>query len=713
MTASNRFDHPETPFPVGVEYYRAPTPKTECWDEDFARISSSGFRVVRSFTYWNWMEPSKGNYELDDIDLLFELTAKHGLSVWLDIVLATHGACPEWLTNEFPDMRVVNYRGERVMPDAHPAYPQGAMIHCYDHPAWKKYGGALLRHVVSRYKDHENMLIWGLWDGIGLPSAWTDMGGGYPCYCDNTLKKYNSWLRKNFTLDSFNDRVQRRYKSWDEIEPPRSNENVVEMLLYREFNYRNLANSLKWVVDETANIDPVHEKRSHGGWVPRPHDEYCALIVDSWGMSMNSNHLLTSDYPYELIADRSFAFEWSRSIAKNHRWWNEEIYAGMSPAGLNWQKQSEPQELTMLLWMTLASGASGSMFWQYRPEYLSFESPGYNLVALDGKPTPRFEAVTEAIAQIESMSQHLPLAYQKPDIGIICHPETQDLFGLSNETAKYLSDLRGIYRTLWRESIPADILTPKMSWSGYRLLFLPNTALMTDELNDRIIQTLKENPETKLVTEGAFGMYSSNGMSSYSPPESLGDIFGVRVADISRVTEKDIATGNNRIQTSFGDHVVTSPRGYLVLQPTGKDTEEIATLNGECVAVRTSDGRFTWYGIPLSGEDLYGFSSIAKGHGEAADTRIVLGEVSRAGIEIPISIQGDKVVSAVRISRQGGHLVFLFNLEPKTAEVVLMPGWKISAATDLITNSSVPISNNSLKTSIQPWGVGVLHFVRA
>ena len=112
MTTSNRFGHPDTPFPIGVEYYRAPTPKTECWDDDFARISNSGFRVVRSFTYWNWMEPSKGNYELDDIDLLFELTAKHGLSVWLDIVLATHGACPEWLTNEFPDMRVVNYRGE-------------------------------------------------------------------------------------------------------------------------------------------------------------------------------------------------------------------------------------------------------------------------------------------------------------------------------------------------------------------------------------------------------------------------------------------------------------------------------------------------------------------------------------------------------------------------------------------------------------------------
>ena len=43
--------HPETPFPIGVEYYRAPTPKQDVWDEDFARIRQAGLHIVRSFTY--------------------------------------------------------------------------------------------------------------------------------------------------------------------------------------------------------------------------------------------------------------------------------------------------------------------------------------------------------------------------------------------------------------------------------------------------------------------------------------------------------------------------------------------------------------------------------------------------------------------------------------------------------------------------------------
>ena len=284
---------------MGVEYYRAPEPRSDCWDGDFARLSAAGFRIVRSFTFWNWMEPRPGVYELDDIDALFDVSAKHGLLVWLDILLATHGACPEWLTREHPDMRVVTHRGETLLPDAHPAYPQGAMIHCYDHPAWREYGGALLRHVVQRYKDRPNLRVWGLWDGINLASAWSPLGGadGYPCYCDNTLAKYDAWLRQRFTLDELNARVLRRYRRWEDVQPPRSNQNVVEMLLYRRFHYENLADQLRWMVQETKRIDPDHETRSHGAWFPRPWDEYCAAQADSWGMSMPSGNLLTSSDP--------------------------------------------------------------------------------------------------------------------------------------------------------------------------------------------------------------------------------------------------------------------------------------------------------------------------------------------------------------------------------------------------------------------------------
>jgi len=86
-----RFGIPGVPFPVGVEYYRAPTPKRDVWDADLARIRAAGFRIIRSHSYWNWMEPAPGRYELDDFDAMFDLAEKHGLFVWLDIMLATHG----------------------------------------------------------------------------------------------------------------------------------------------------------------------------------------------------------------------------------------------------------------------------------------------------------------------------------------------------------------------------------------------------------------------------------------------------------------------------------------------------------------------------------------------------------------------------------------------------------------------------------------------
>ena len=84
MAQDNQFGIPGVPFPVGVEYYRPPTPKPEVWDEDFARLSAAGLRVVRSFPYWQWFEPSPGVYEMDDIDLLFDTAEKHGLYVWLE-----------------------------------------------------------------------------------------------------------------------------------------------------------------------------------------------------------------------------------------------------------------------------------------------------------------------------------------------------------------------------------------------------------------------------------------------------------------------------------------------------------------------------------------------------------------------------------------------------------------------------------------------------
>src|SRR5882672_916734 len=122
----------EREFLLGTEYYRAPMPPQEFWDADFAAIRRSGMRIVRTFSYWNWIEPAPGRYELDDFDHMFELARKHDLLVWFDLTLATHGAAPEWMMQKHPDMRVVSALGEVALASAGNAMPQGRLYHCYD-----------------------------------------------------------------------------------------------------------------------------------------------------------------------------------------------------------------------------------------------------------------------------------------------------------------------------------------------------------------------------------------------------------------------------------------------------------------------------------------------------------------------------------------------------------------------------------------------------
>ena len=355
----------------------------------------------------------------------------------------------------------------------------------------------------------------------------------------------------------------------------------------------------------------------------------------------------------------------------------------------------------MLLWMTLIGGAAGAMFWQYRPEYLSFESPGYNMVALDGEPTPRFRAVTRAIEQIKGLGPHLPLEAPRADVAVVYDAHSHEIFQFNEEDERFMADLRGVSRTLWLRGIQADPVTPKMDWSGYRLLVLPNVALMADATREHLARTLDENPDMQVLIEGSFGTYSDDGQSSYQPPEGFADRLGVRVADFSAVTESDIAHGRNVLETPQGSVPITTPCGYAILEPQGS-TQAIARIGDHTVGVRTGDGRVTWYGLTL-----------AAGFGDAAPPAIVEAAAADAGVSAPVMVEGDPIVPVLRRSRQGGWLVFTQNLSRQDAAATLHPAWPVSEVRDLIADAPVSVDDNGFQVSMEPWSVGVFHCTEA
>ena len=688
-----RFKNLKVPFPIGVEYFRSGVPKIEVWEEDFEEIKKRGFNIVRTASYWNWMEPAKGKYNLDDIDKFFDLAQEKGLYVWIDIMLATHGSCPEWLVKEYPDICAVNYLGNYIVPDGHPAYSQGAMRHCYDHPAWRIYGGKLLDHVIKRYRNHKAMYIWGLWDGINLSTAWTNQGGGLPCYCSYTIKNYINWLKNKYDLSQLNQRVLRNYNSWDQIEIPRSNQNILEMLLYKQFHYENLSDHLQWMINKTRTLDSIHETRTHGGWIPRPWDEICAEVADSWGMSMPSNNLLNENASL-LISERAFAFSWARYLGNNNRWWNEEIYSGMSPGGLNRGNQTKPEELSILLWMTLIYGATGAMFWQYRPDYMAFESPGYNLAALDGKPTQRLEQVTKDISNIKQIYDHLPLQFFDSQIAILNDQLSHEIFTYNDMGDDFISEIRGVFKIFWSKGVQPDIISSKTDFMKYNLVLLPNISIITEKIFNSINEVLNTSNNTKFIATSNFGLYAENGMSSYNPPDKFAEKLGVRVADFFNLTQRDIDIGNNILETSLGSYRITKPTSFIILDP--KNSSGIAAkLNGNIVGIENLNKRFTWFGFP--------FESLSNNK-DFCNTLIDKNKLIQ---QIHVNIQN--VIPIIRKSNKNGILVFLFNLNEKDIICKVTSKLDIKTGIDLINDEILDLSNNIFNIRIKKWGLAIIH----
>ena len=124
----------------------------------------------------------------------------------------------------------------------------------------------------------------------------------------------------------------------------------------------------------------------------------------------------------------------------------------------------------------------------------------------------------------------------------------------------------------------------------------------------------------------------------------------------------------------------------------------IAWYGDEVVGMQTPDQRFTWITFPL----IAAFESPAR-------DQILLSLIRSWGLTEPVKSWEDKIIVQFARSRQGGWLLFLFNLQPQVARVELEPTWKFSAAQDLLEKSSLAVPQGHLLAEVPAHAVKVIH----
>lgn len=445
---------------LGAQYYRPPNPPREAWARDLARMRDAGMNSVKLWACWSWMDGGEGGTDFEDLDVLLDLAASVDLGVVVNVILED---APYWLERARPQSRYTDEEGRAVALTAAMNTPGGGWPGlCFDDNGVWAAAAAFLNSVVERYREHPALRVWDVWNEPHMEPASYHPERLY-CYCPASLRSFEGWLRERHgSLGRLNEAWARRYRNWSEVGPPRVFEAVPDMLDWREFWFANLR---RWLERRAAIVraaDPSHPVMTHvalSGFT----GQLATHTLDEFSLSGAVDVFGTSSFPTWLMGDdlveHMMNLDTARDAAAGRPFWQAELQGGMGRRDAH-QQTTQPRPDTVALWMwdALAAGAGGIMFWQWRPELLGPESPGYGLTTPSGDPTPRLEAVT-AFADIAARQE---LAERVPDAAstaLLLSRRTALLtFAADRHMGLYREAAMGAYRLLLDLDLPVHVL---------------------------------------------------------------------------------------------------------------------------------------------------------------------------------------------------------------------------------------------------------------
>ncbi|NAS23654.1 hypothetical protein GT755_18375 [Herbidospora sp. NEAU-GS84] len=512
---------------IGAQYYRPPNPPRADWDRDLGRMRAAGLDTVKFWACWSWLNPAPGEFDFTDLDELMDLAAGHGLGVVINTILEN---APYWLEERLPHARYVDHEGRAIRLTAAMNTPGGGWPGlCFDDEEVWTAATAFLEALVSRYRNHPALRFWDVWNEPHLEPA-----SYFPdrifCYCPASLARFETWLRARYSLTELNTAWSRRYSSWDQVAPPRVFEAVPDMIDWREHWFANIAGWLDRRCEIVRAADPDTPVMTHvalSGFT----GQLATHTLDEFDLTGPVDLFGTSSFPTWLMGDdpveHLFNLDAARGAAAGKPFWQAELQGGRGRRD-GYRSTGHPAADTVGLWMwnSIASGATGVVFWQWRPELLGPESPGYGLCAPDGSPTDRVKAVTDFASAVRDLGEVVP---EPGRTGLLVSRRSAlQAFATDRGMDLYRDAVMGAYRLLCDADVPVEILHDTRDIPDHiEAIYWPMPSVASAGLA-RALEAFVARGGV-LVAEAAPGEYAPNG--ARLPRIALEDLFGVRHLD--------------------------------------------------------------------------------------------------------------------------------------------------------------------------------------
>ncbi|HBP37638.1 MAG TPA: hypothetical protein DD640_02650 [Clostridiales bacterium] len=526
--------------PVGFQYYRAPTPRAECWEADLRKISRDGFNTVKYWVQWRWNVPAQGEYFFADIDRLMDLAQENKLKVILNVIF---DVAPAWFIQDHPDSLMITNNHEVITPRALDCRQiGGAPGPCFHHGQARAYKREFLAGTVKRYASHPALYCWDLWNEPELTTGVKRQlsAENLVCYCDNSRHEFIKWLQSKYIdIDCLNKSWQRNYRGWDQIEIPVNHSTFNDMIDWRLFFIDTVTEELRDRVRTAREFDPNHPMMCHT--VPLPIFNSITCASDDWALAkecdMFGNSIGSHPLPANILT----------SAARGKKVINSEIHAA---AGNTMTPHLRPSLNDMLrhIFVPLAKGIEGFIFWQYRPEILGLEAPAWGSVDREGKDTDWHLHLKMINSFLKSEADTLRNRKRKTaKIGLYLDPKNEIFIWIGKRSLDlYHASLIGAYHIF--HDLNFDVVFIREEdlageWiQGLSVLYMPPQFYF----NARSAQALKEwvRQGGLIISEPFLGsVQEENGLySEVIPGYGLDEVFGVRQTGV--VSEEMMLSGD-------------------------------------------------------------------------------------------------------------------------------------------------------------------------
>ena len=498
----------------GTQYYRSPTPLPEEWEPDLVRMTDFNIDTIQIRINWRNNEIRENEYRFDDVDKLMELAEKHNKKVVIKFLLE---CAPQYVFDKYGGTRI-GPKGEQIRGTYHGAF-FGGWRPCFTNPMVQERAVKFVEKIAQRYAGRKNVILWNAWNEIrNRPIE--------DCFCPHCRAAFGKYLKGKFkTIDALNSFYGATEESFETINLPAGPHGYWDIYEFKKFKgSKELYNWLRFVYEGIRKYDKTTPIMSHVGFtsafqisISDVCDDYeVAKAVDFWGTSVPCDSKMDS---HEKRLDFFLLNDFLRSVDENY--FVHEIYPGLGMFRNAWY--DTPFDLRFKLYGALASGAKGTMYWQYRAERVGHENDCAGIMRMDGSPR---EVAYEAQKYGEQLKKNMPYFVGSnavnADMGIVFDfdsmllSEIEDACGPDYDFTMYAPQYyyhlahKGMYRLLRNENYNVDYVnanTPE-KFKNYKVLYFPYHAM----LKPATVEYLKEFMENGgiVVADEGFGMRTQN-----------------------------------------------------------------------------------------------------------------------------------------------------------------------------------------------------------